>query len=76
MKTQAEPGVTAVLLMIESTVWIAYIDQFPEINAEGCSAHEAFRRVMSMLQQSPESDQHFCPATVNRVKLVKPALPF
>ncbi len=46
MRTKADPEVTAVLLMIETNTWIAYLDHAPEINAEGPSAHEAFRRLV------------------------------
>jgi hypothetical protein len=76
MRTKADPEVTAVLLMIESTTWIAYIDHAPEINAEGPSAHEAFRKIVAQLQQTDCTRNGSGQASVNRIKLVRPALPF
>ncbi len=72
---QLAQAVTAVLVMVEATIWVAYIDQMPEISAEGSTAHEAFRRLVAQLHQGDPSRLHPGPPTITRVKLVRPSVP-
>jgi hypothetical protein len=75
-ENQLAQSVTAVLVMVEATVWVAYIDQVPEISVEGGTAHEAFRRLVAQLHQGDYPWLHPGPPTITRVKLVRPSVPW
>jgi hypothetical protein len=47
----------------------------PEVSAEGGTAHEAFRGLVSQLHQGGYAWLHLGPPTITRVKLVRPATP-
>jgi hypothetical protein len=70
----AQP-VTAVLVVVEATTWVAYIDQMPEISVEGSTAHEVFRQLVSQLHQGDYPWLHPGPPTITRIKLVRPSMP-
>ncbi len=70
----AQP-VTAVLVMVEATAWVAYIDQVPEVSVEGGTAHEVFRQLVSQLHRGNYPWLHPAPPTITRIKLVRPSLP-
>ena len=72
---QLAQSVTAVLVMVDVTTWVAYIDQMPEVSAEGGTAHEAFRGLVSQLHQGDYAWLHPGPPTITRVKLVRPSAP-
>lgn len=72
---QFAPSVTAVLVMVEISTWVAYIDQIPEVSEEGGSAHEAFRRLVARLHQGDYPWLHLVTPTITRVKLVRPGVP-
>ena len=72
---QIAQSVTAVLVMVEATIWVAYIDQLPEVSVEGSTAHEVFGRLVGQLHQGDYPWQHSGPPTITRVKLVRPSVP-
>ncbi len=72
---QIAQSVTAVLVMVETTTWVAYIDQVPEVSVEGGTAHEVFRRLVSQLHQGDCPGLPPGPLTITRVRLVRPSLP-
>jgi len=72
---QLAQSVTAVLVMVEATTWVAYVDQMPEVSAEGGTAHEAFRGLVSQLHQGEYAWLPSGPPTITRVKLIRPSAP-
>lgn len=72
---QLAQSVTAVLVMVEATIWVAYIDQLPEVSAEGGTAHEAFGRLVARLHQGDYPQLHPGPPAITRVRLVRPSVP-
>ncbi len=73
---QLKRGFTAVLLMVDSLTWIAYVDQLPEINTSGSTPHEAFAKLVDRLQQRQENCNSVNTPLICAVKLVRPSLPF
>jgi|GEM_PF-2607008 len=71
---QLAQSVTAVLVMVEATTWVAYVDQMPEVSAEGGTAHEAFRRLVARLHRGEYPRLHQDPPTITRVRLVRPSV--
>lgn len=72
---QLAQSVTAVLVMVEPTIWVAYVEQLPEVSAEGVTAHEAFRQLVAQLHQGDYPRLHPGPPTITRIKLVRPSVP-
>ena len=72
---QLAQSVTAVLVMVEATIWVAYIDQMPGVSVEGGSAHEAFRQLVAQLHQGDYPWLHPGLPTITRVRLVRPSVP-
>ena len=72
-EAQLAQSVTAVLVMVETTTWVAYVDELPQGTAEGGTAHEAFRGLVGQLHQGDYPWLHPGPPTIPRVKLVRPS---
>lgn len=73
---QLNSGFTAVLLMVDSRTWVAYVDQLPEINTDASTPHEAFTKLVDQLQQRQVNCNRGNIPLICAVKLVRPALPF
>ncbi len=72
---QLAQSVTAVLVMVDVIIWVAYIDELPEVSAEGGTAHEAFRGLVSQLHRGDYAWLAPGPPVITRIKLVRPSTP-
>ena len=76
----APKGTTCVLILVEASTWVAYLEGWPQINSSGSSAHEAFKNLVDeLLKQNAIRTQEDIPLSgvppISRVKLVRLSLP-
>ncbi|HEX8531921.1 MAG TPA: hypothetical protein VF646_17930, partial [Cytophagales bacterium] len=66
-----DQGMTAVLVMVDPSTWVAYVDGLPEVSVSGGSAYQAFRMLIEVLQAPGRTATPAATSPINRVKLIR-----